>query len=532
MIQFLQQTIAWYHQAGAERLFAGDPNADATLSRNHELATEIVQLAFDFARAQTSSKTSPAGPSQEATADSSRYQALLQLSKKLDRDVHELQGEIEAVRQKLAAATGPERPALQANLAETQSELDLANARRDAVRSMADFVGGADVNAQGATGLRAQIEALARTVPEVVPERVNGQEGGSSPSQQLNRPAASMPRAPEPSGILGLATDLWTLSSRVRAAGQAIQLTDALAQTTNELQKPLVDTLRDLSRRGDDLAKQADSAGPSELAQEKHDLDGLTAQFRRTAAIALPLSKQAVLLRLYKNSLTDWQGGATSQYDSELKSLLVRIAFLGVILGVAVGFGELSRRAVLRYIHDGRRRYQILLLRKIVLWFSVAVIIAVAFANQLGSVATFAGLITAGVAVALQSLILSIAGYFFLIGKFGIRVGDRVQIAGVTGEVVDVGLIRLHVMELGGAGAETPTGRVVAFPNSVVFQATAGLFKQIPGTNFAWHEITVSLSSDTDYGAAEERVSEAVEAAFSQYREELERQRRQMQRTF
>ena len=97
--------------------------------------------------------------------------------------------------------------------------------------------------------------------------------------------------------------------------------------------------------------------------------------------------------------------------------------------------------------------------------------------------------------------------------------------------MVEIGLVRLHLMELGGDGVDTPSGRVVAFPNSVVFQSNAGLFKQIPGTNFVWHEITLTLCPDSDYSAVEERVHEAVEAAFSDYREEMERQHRQMQRT-
>src|SRR5207302_6291996 len=143
----------------------------------------------------------------------------------------------------------------------------------------------------------------------------------------------------------------------------------------------------------------------------------------------------------------------------------------------------------------------------------------------------FAGLLTAGVAVALQNVILSIAGYFFLIGRFGIRVGDRVQIAGVTGEVVDVGLVRMHLMELSSVGAEIPTGRVVAFSNSIVFQPTAGLFKQIPGTSFVWHEITLTLSPDSDYRVVEQRLLGVVEAVFADYHEDMERQRRQLERT-
>jgi len=101
------------------------------------------------------------------------------------------------------------------------------------------------------------------------------------------------------------------------------------------------------------------------------------------------------------------------------------------------------RRAILRYIVDLRRRYQFLLLRRIALWFVIALVIAFGLASEFASIATFAGLLTAGVAVALQNVILAVVGYFLLIGKFGVRVGDRVEASGVTGEVVEVGLIRL-----------------------------------------------------------------------------------------
>ena len=64
------------------------------------------------------------------------------------------------------------------------------------------------------------------------------------------------------------------------------------------------------------------------------------------------------------------------------------------------------------------------------------------------------------------------------------------QISGVTGNVVDIGLIRLHLMELGGNGSDRqPTGRVVVFSNSIVFESSASFFKQIPGTNFGWREV-------------------------------------------
>jgi small-conductance mechanosensitive channel len=148
----------------------------------------------------------------------------------------------------------------------------------------------------------------------------------------------------------------------------------------------------------------------------------------------------------------------------------------------------------------------------------------------LESAVTYAGLLTAGIAVALQNVIVAMVGYFFLIGRYGIRVGDRVQISGVTGEVVDIGLVRMQVMELGGSAADTPTGRVVAFSNSVVFQPTAGIFRQIPGTDFVWHEVSLTFAPDSDFKAVRERLLRAVEGVLADYHEEMDRQNRAMQR--
>ena len=214
------------------------------------------------------------------------------------------------------------------------------------------------------------------------------------------------------------------------------------------------------------------------------------------------------------------------------RSFLVRLGVLAMIIAVVFVAGEVWRRAIFRYVHETRRRYQFLLLRKIMIWIAVGVIIAFTFATELGSVATFAGLLTAGVAVALQNVILSVAGYFFLIGKYGIRVGDRVQICRCAGEVVDIGLVRLHLLELGGGGTDAqPSGRVVAFSNSVVFQPTSGVFKQIPGTSFVWHEISLTFSPESNYRMIQERIATAVDTALKDHREEMERQMRHMEQT-
>jgi small-conductance mechanosensitive channel len=128
-------------------------------------------------------------------------------------------------------------------------------------------------------------------------------------------------------------------------------------------------------------------------------------------------------------------------------------------------------------------------------------------------------------------VLVSIVGYFFLIGKYGIRVGDRVQIGTVSGEVIDLGLVRMHLMELNSQGALGATGRVVAFANSIVFQASGGLFKQISGVNFAWREITLALPAGADYAALKEKLFNAVNAVVAQYHDEIVRQTKEIQKT-
>ena len=532
LLQFLNQTIDWYRQMDRQRQMATEPDQLLLVNENMQITNQVAWLAFDFARAEAESADKQSGISQtvDQGSNSSRYQSLRRLSETLDKKIRASREEIESLRQKMATATGRQRNALQSKIAESESELDLALVRKESLHSMVEFVGGTSANGLGATGLRQKIEALARSIPAAM-SKPSSKPEDSSPQEQPHPASLASTWKPEPASVWGLAMDLFVLSRQNKALADAIQQTDSLAQNSKTLRSPLVSRLKEMSRHGDELAKQADLADQTELAQTKKEFDTLTAQFKQTSAAVLPLSKIGILLDLYKRNLTNWQSTVKTRYSTELRDLLLRLILLLAILAAIFGGAELWRRTIFRYVKDVRRRYQFLLLRKIVLWCVIAIVLVFSFSNELGSVATFAGLMTAGIVVALQSVILSIAGYFFLIGKFGIKVGDRVQVAGVNGEVVDIGLVRFHLLELVSGGGKTPSGRVVTFSNSIVFQSTAGLFKQIPGTSFVWHEIALTLSSDSDYGSAQERLQEAVEAVFSEYREEMEQQYRHMEKT-
>jgi small-conductance mechanosensitive channel len=529
IIQFLTHTISWYRLLVVEQQLATQPSDLTYYQENHRVADQVVQLAFDYARSEAQLRARKPAQQTSQSSNSSQYQGLAQAAQKAEQELQDTQSELEATRAKVASAPPAKRRSLEAQVGELESEIGLMEARRDAIESMLEFVS-TSISSAGGAGLRSQIEELARSVPASL-----SKPSGTTPTETTTEPSSTtntaVSKKPEPSGIWGLTADSFNLSGKMRTLKDEIAATNQLSQDVKNLQKPALDYMRGLVEQGDRLFAAADTATPAQLAQEKQQLDALTAQFKQASAELLPLGKIAVLLDIYQRTLSNWHDAVKHEAHEELRELLLRIGVLLVLIGAVFAVGEISRRTTFRYVHDARRRYQFLLLRRVVMWIAIGLIILLTFATQLGSAVTFAGLLTAGVAVALQNVIVSVVAYFFLIGKYGIRVGDRVQIGEVVGEVVDIGLVRIHVMELGGSGDAQPTGRVVAFSNSIVFQPTAGIFKQIPGTNFIWHELKLTLAGDTDYGAARERITQGIDAALEEYRENIEAQRQGLERS-
>jgi small-conductance mechanosensitive channel len=194
---------------------------------------------------------------------------------------------------------------------------------------------------------------------------------------------------------------------------------------------------------------------------------------------------------------------------------------LAWIAAVLVG-SEIWRRGVYRYFPDARRRRPFLVFRRVVVGIALALVIVFSLVSQFGSIATYAGFVTAGLAVALQNVILSIVAYFFLIGRYGVRVGDRVTISGVTGRVVDIALLRIYLMELAGPDLHS-TGRMVVLSNSVLFQPSA-LFKQIPGAEYLWHSVTLTIVANADVEKAYGRLQSAANKVYDTYRADIQRQ--------
>jgi small-conductance mechanosensitive channel len=330
------------------------------------------------------------------------------------------------------------------------------------------------------------------------------------------------------SGIWDLGANVLRIQSKLATIDDVERRTEELQQTFTQIRAVPEQQIAMLSARGDALGARPAGTDTAELRAARAEYDTIAWLFSQTSSILVPLTKAGVLLEQYRNNLDSWRAATRTQFGTALKTLAARVGLLLLLLGVVYVAGALWRRAVFSYVQEARRRHQLDFIRRVVLWAVALTIIAIAFATEASSFATFAGLLTAGVAVAMQSVLVSIVGYFFLIGKYGLRVGDRVQIGAVTGEVIDLGLVRLHLMELGPQYG--PTGRVVAFANSVVFQASGGIFKEIPGVSLIWREVSLAIPADADYAAIKQRLLAAAERVLEDYSDELERRARELTR--
>jgi len=535
VVQILDETVDWYRTLGAQQQSATQPSDLLILYANRQLADRAVGLAFELARANAELLSSEAEVARKVTADAaSSPQALRQVQQQLDGRRAEIQAEIVSMQRGLAVAPKAQTAEMQARIAELQSELDLVNARRNLHGSMSQFTYESDANGTGANALKAHIDAIAASIPTSSRGGGPASPAGSSSTGSLATPTVSGPlstTSDNGSGRLGLwelASNVLRLSDKLRTIDMVDRRTAALQNTFTQIRTAPEDRIKALSAQGDALALQADSSNGADLKGVRDQIDTVAWLFKQTAAILIPLSQEGVLLDQYRRNLSSWRDNAKSQYVDALKHLGVRLGILLALLAIVFAAAEAWRRGVLRYVQEPRRRYQMLLVRRIVFWALVVAILGFTFATDLGSLATFAGLLTAGLAVAMQSVLVSIVGYFFLIGKYGIRVGDRVQIGSVNGEVIDLGLVRLHLMELSG---QAPTGRVVAIANSIVFQASGGIFKQIPGVDLAWHDIMFTLPANADPYAMKERLLAAANHVLSRYSEDMARQTREIQKT-
>jgi small-conductance mechanosensitive channel len=191
---------------------------------------------------------------------------------------------------------------------------------------------------------------------------------------------------------------------------------------------------------------------------------------------------------------------------------------LAAVVGILVIHGtfHLLERSLPRRFGRGDARYRV---RKFVVfsgYISILLFLAILFEDRLGRLSLVLGVAGAGVAVALQDVLASIAGAFSIGFSRLYTVGDRVQIGETRGDVIDIGLLRTTVMEIGNwVGRDLYNGRIVRIPNSAVLKGS--VFNYSQGFRFIWDEIKVLFTITSDCQLAREMLLRIANEAIGGY---------------
>jgi small-conductance mechanosensitive channel len=531
IIDYLGRVIRWHKTLPDQLPPVTEPEETIHAIEERQTADEVLKLAFEFARAAAQlleeesalksasvehSNASPQTTTQH-NGDAAMVGDLQSRRGEVQTNVDQLKDQLQQSRSKLTRASQAEKSQLSRDVIAIQAQLNLAQSRLDSLDAMIAFESSNVANTTTAAGLDAQIDELEHSAPPLA----------AAPTAPT--PAQGAPIAPP--GVFGRAGEILKIIRKSHDLAHAVLLSQNLHREAVDLRTALVDRLAELDREALARTARDNDQSVAMLKQTRAEFDQLTRQGKLLSAASLPLAKQAILLDLYIAGLNRWQAEVNQQFHDALWDLIIRVGVIGLML-LAIFVGAAAwRRLIIKYVQDLQRRAQLQQLRRLTVIAAIALLSLLAFSNQLSTIATVMGLAAAGVALALQNVILSLAGYFYLSGRFGIRVGDRVQIAGITGDVLENGFFRLTLMEVAGdeSGRE-PTGRAVIFPNSVVFQPNSNFFRQLPGATFCWHELRLTLAPDCDYRLAEQRLNEVINAVFARDRDRINSEYRLIER--
>ena len=422
------------------------------------LADHEVDLAFAAALRNAAERSAPTAQTKPLFARVQQAQA------RLDAD----NAQLAQLKKALAAAPAAKQDDL-------QQQITLLSAQKELDEDEVDDARGDLARAGGDAQVRIQ-----RLLDEH-----NAQHGSDA------LPAAnSQPVAAHLSAQLGLLNQLWSEQKQLSAAMDDTKAkADALAQQHNQLEQQ--------------AASPSSGAAAADLATLKH----LSKDQKNLADLDKRVQDEQQLRDVYGR----WQDLIGRRMRATAHRILVALLFILLLAMAMFVAGRLVERWLSHMNVERRRLHTLRTVSRMAiqtLGLALALLIIFGPPNQLS---TFLGLLSAGLAVILKDFIVAFFGWFVLMGKNGIRVGDWVEIEGVRGEVVEIGLLRTVLLETGNwTEAGHPTGRKVAFVNS--FAVEGHYFNFSTAGQWLWDELQVVVPHDEHAYAIAEQVHKIVAA--------------------
>jgi len=448
-----------------------------------KLADHAVDLAFASALREAA---------QQREAPTPETRELFERVKKAQELVNTEQGQIDQLKKQLAATPASRQDAIQQhlNLAQAQFELDqdeLQDAQEDLMRSGAD-----------------KQSRIQRQFTRYQATSKNDQD----PNLLQSNPQKQDPADASFLGQFAILRQLRAKAVQLRAANQAaMDLGNKFKQQHDQLEQQLQlqETTKQLLKQQASNQLQSDASSDSanstisslhQFADKQKNLSDFDRQIQDYQELA--------------NTYGDWSLLVQSNQKAVAHRILISIIW--VILIILVVY--VACQLIDHFLIDLTQERKTLRTLRVILRFAIQAIgvlvgIFVLFGIP-SEMSTILGLAGAGLTVALKDFIVGFFGWFVLMGKNGIRVGDWVEINGVVGEVVEINWLRTVLLETGNwTDTGHPTGRKVAFVNS--FAIEGHFFNFSTSGQWLWDELELSIPPDKDPYTVIDEIQKLIE---------------------
>jgi small-conductance mechanosensitive channel len=497
-----QSALATARQAAQ---LADSPEEQALAKEALRLGDYELDLAFDIAL-----RDADAHPA-ELTDDARAIQARLQKAEKLQQS---LQAQVTLLTAEVAKAAGDHKDALDDQLSLAKSSLDLAtNEVEDAENDLTEAGG----------NQRGRIAQLKQTHEDAE----HGKEG------EIKFPQA----IPDQLGLVHQFQQWIVLRQRMQLLEKAKADADAAQASATEQHNALSSQIEAEKLNTPDLAAHSTLAGAA-TEDSGNSADTLAKSVRKarshseskdalamTKAIAddqhnlSSLDKRAENEKSLSELYSQWVGLVSVREGNVLKRISTGVAMILVILLFGLFFDTWLEKLLGTLKLDRRQVQTLRAVTRVSLQVLAVLFVLLVTMGPPTQLGTFIGLATAGLTVALKDFIVGFLGWFVLMGKNGIRLGDWVEINGVSGEVVETGMFHTVLLETGNwTDSGHPTGRRVTFTNS--FAIEGHYFNFSTSGQWLWDELQITIPPGRDpfplVDAIQKKVLEATQDSTKQ----------------
>jgi small-conductance mechanosensitive channel len=454
----------------------------ASTAPEQELAFEALHLAdrevdIAFASALQKAKETPPAQNKETAEINSRIKFF--------------QGRLQSEQQEVERLTNLAAKPGKDDASTIQQQLEIAQAQAELLQD------GLDDSRQDLVRAGGDPEAL---IQRELEDHEGLQHGGGNASP----PPTTKPATFEVEGDLLSQYRTWqrlreNYGRLLEAQQQANDAVNSLTQKHGDLQKGLSDSFQTVDsgeEANSALARGAPPTPATNPSQHAAKLATINKLSQKTKTLA-SYDKRIDLERQIAGVYGDWAGVVSVQLQQTLHAILRSLLWIFLaLLGLALVEGAIERF----YFKLGPDRRRLgttrLALRFVSQMIGILIVLLVMFGppSQLSTVLALAG---AGLTVALKDFVVAFFGWFVLMGRNGIRVGDWVEIEGIGGEVMEIDLLRTIVLETGNWNdAGHPTGRRVSFVNS--FAVEGHYFNFTTTGQWLWDELDILIPAGED----------------------------------